>query len=63
MACKWITICPLRKFEEEGKLELKWKKEYCENDFENCRRFQAEENCIPHPDNMLPNGEIMKGLK
>ena len=60
MGCKWTKICPLRVLEEQGKLDLKWKKRYCENDFRKCRRYIQEEAGIEHPDNMLPNGELLK---
>ena len=62
MPCKWYEICPLRRFEEEGSLSKKWVEEYCktENNWKNCKRYQLEEKGIEHPDNLLPNGELMK---
>ncbi len=63
MLCKWINVCPLRRYEKEGKLSLKWKKEYCEKDYKKCKRYQAEEHGKYHPDNMLPSGEIEEKLK
>jgi hypothetical protein len=63
MACKWINVCPLRKYEQEGKIEMRWKMEYCENNFTDCKRFHAEEKGIPHPDNMMPDGNIKEGLE
>ena len=63
MACKWINSCPLRAFEQQGKLSLKWKKGYCEGDFTKCKRYQMEEKGIPHADNMMPDGTINKELK
>ena len=63
MQCKWLNVCPLRKFEEKGKLGLKWKKEYCERNYGGCKRFQLQEVGEFHPDNMLPNGEVDKNLK
>jgi len=65
MACKWYEICPLRKFEQEGRLDEKWKQEYClsEDNWKNCKRYQLEEKRIEHPDSMLPNGKIDKNLK
>lgn len=62
MACKWINYCPLRKFEKEGKLDNKWRKQYCEGDFIKCKRYQLTEKGIHHPDNMLPDGTIHKNL-
>ena len=63
MACKWLDSCPLRVFEEQGKLGDKWKKQYCEGDFIKCKRYQMEEKGISHPDNMLPDGTIDRELK
>jgi hypothetical protein len=62
MACKWINICPLRKFEKQGRLGTKWRSQYCENNYTVCRRYQLEEKGIFHPDNMLPDGTIDKNL-
>ena len=65
MHCKWINVCPLRRFEKGDKLSFKWKKEYCETkgNWKNCKRYIAEEKGEIHPDNMLPNGEIDEDLK
>jgi len=65
MSCKWKQICPLRRFEEEGILSEKWKKQYCktEDNWKNCKRYQLEEKGIEHLDNLLPNGEIDENLK
>ena len=64
MVCKWYEICPLRKFEEEGRLNKKWAEKYCktESNWKNCKRYQLEEKAIKHPNNMLPNGEIDENL-
>lgn len=61
--CKWFEVCPLKRFYEEGKLEMKWIEEYCKGDYKNCVRYKMEEKGMPHPDNMLPNGEIKDDLK
>jgi len=62
MECKWINVCPLRRFEQQGKLSLKLKKEYCEKNFKACKRYQMEEKGIEHSDNMMPDGKINKEL-
>ncbi|MGQ4915259.1 MAG: uracil-DNA glycosylase [Candidatus Asgardarchaeia archaeon] len=59
MTCKWFPVCPIRKFVEEGKLDRKWIEEYCKGNFKKCVRYQMEEKGIPHPDNMLPDGQIV----
>lgn len=60
MRCKWYSICPLRGFEKQGKLDDTWAQNYCLSDsnWQNCARYQAEEKGRYHPDNMLPNGKI-----
>ena len=63
MTCKWINICPLRKFEEQSKLDIKWKKEYCARNYKKCIRYKMQEKGQPHPDNMLPNGKIDEKLR
>ncbi len=60
--CKWFSVCPLKKFYEQGKLDRNWIELYCKGDWESCIRFQMEENFECHPDNMLPDGKIDKRL-
>jgi len=61
--CNWYISCPIKKFTDEGKLERCWIEHYCLVGKKNCIRFQMEERGEPHPDNMLPNGEVRKDLK
>jgi hypothetical protein len=60
MTCKWYNLCPLRRFEKQGKLAQSWAHNFCKsnNNWQNCKRYQLEEKGIYHPDNMLPTGEI-----
>ncbi len=62
MVCKWVEICPLRRFEREGKLEDNWKEKYCndKSNWKNCKRYQFEEENVFHEDNLLPDGRILK---
>lgn len=60
--CKWFQVCPMKKFMEKGKLPRKWIDKYCLGKWQECIRFQMEENGRYHPDNMLPNGEIDENL-
>jgi hypothetical protein len=64
MACKWYSLCPLRRFEALGTLDFSWRDQYCRSDssWENCKRYQLEEQGIFHPDNMLPDGRIDPSL-
>ncbi len=53
----------MKRFYEQGKLEGRWVEEYCKGDYRRCVRYWLEEKGEPHPDNMLPNGEIRQELK
>jgi len=61
--CKWYKCCPIKFFVENGKLEKKWVEEYCLIGNKNCIRYKLEMKNKPHPDNMLPNGEIREELE
>ena len=61
--CEWYNVCPLKAFYEEGKLDEKWIKDYCWGDYSGCVRREMEEKGEYHPDNMLPDGTIERGLK
>lgn len=60
--CKWFPVCPMNRFYQMGKIAEKWIEKYCKGDWTKCVRFQMEEKGEPHPDNMLPNGEIDENL-
>lgn len=64
MVCKWYSLCPLRKFEKEGRLDNFWAQSYCksDNNWKNCKRYQLEEKGIAHSDNMLPDGRMDENL-
>ena len=64
MVCKWYSVCPLRRHEKKGKIDLSWAEQYCKpNDgWKECRRYKLEEQGIYHPDNMLPNGLVDETL-
>lgn len=61
--CKWFTVCPLKMFYEQGKVDKKWLEKYCWSDNPECVRRKKEEKGIYHPDNMMPDGTIDKTLK
>ena len=60
--CKWFAVCPMKYFYKRGKLDKHWIDDFCHGNWENCIRYEKEENEIYHPDNMLPNGEIDENL-
>jgi hypothetical protein len=53
----------MKRFYERGILEKKWIQNYCKDNYHECIRFQMEEKGKPHPDNMLPNGEVRESLR
>lgn len=63
MICKWYSCCPIKRFVEEKKLDTKWVENYCLIGNKECVRYKMEENNVPHPDNLLPNGKIRADLK
>ena len=56
--CKWYNVCPMKRFFEEGKLDVRWINGYCKGDYHRCIRRKMEEKGEYHPDNMLPDGTI-----
>ena len=64
MTCKWFGVCPLRRLEKEGRIEDKWKREYCLSvrNWKNCARFKTEEKEESHPDNLMPDGSYIGNL-
>ena len=61
--CKWYPACPMKRFYEEENLSKEWIELYCKGDWESCIRYQMEEKGEPHPDWMLPDGNIDEKLK
>ena len=58
--CKWFSVCPLKMFYEQGKLDKKWVENYCWSNYSKCTRYKMEEKGFYHPDNMMPDGRIDK---
>ncbi len=61
--CKWYPSCPMKWFYEEGLLERKWIELFCKGDWENCVRYELEEQGRYYPDWMLPDGSYDERLK
>jgi len=57
MTCPWYSVCPLRRWERERRIDRSWAEEFCRtaDNWRHCRRYRLEEKGIPH-DNMLPDG-------
>jgi len=60
--CKWYSVCPMKFFYEQGKIEKFWIEKYCWGDWKKCVRYKLEEKGEYHPDNMLPDGSIDENL-
>ena len=61
--CKWYSMCPIKRFYETGRLEIQWIELYCKGYWEQCVRYEMEENGHYHPDWMLPDGSLDENLK
>ncbi len=62
--CKWYDVCPMKTYTKQGKLERYWIENYCLVDNHgHCLRYAMEALGQFHPDNLLPNGEIRRGLR
>ena len=62
MECEHYNRCPLKVFSEQGRLDLKWIREYCLGDQRHCVRKKVHESGGHNPDNMLPDGSHDKSL-
>lgn len=61
--CKWYNVCHMKRYFKDRKLDIKWIDDYCKGNYHRCIRREMEEKGKYHPDNMLPDGSINKGLK
>jgi uracil-DNA glycosylase family 4 len=61
--CKWYPVCPMNFYHRAGRLDPEWIERYCRGDYSGCVRFNLEEQGIPHPDWMLPDGSEDEGLR
>jgi len=52
----------MKKYFEEGKLDIKWIDGYCKGNYHRCIRREMEKEGKYHPDNMLPDGTIDEKL-
>ena len=60
--CKWYTVCPMRRFHEQGLLPERYVTYYCKENWRECVRYQMEEANLPHPDIMRQDGVIDETL-
>ncbi|OPX30816.1 MAG: uracil-DNA glycosylase [Candidatus Omnitrophica bacterium 4484_171] len=61
--CKWFSICPMKRFYEEKRLDSRWIEMYCKGNWKQCVRYDMEEKGEYHPDYMLPDGSLDNNLK
>jgi hypothetical protein len=64
MACKWYSVCRLRRYERESRIGSVWAEKYCKPDdgWMECERYKLEERGVYHPDRMLPDGTMEQRL-
>jgi len=53
----------MKRYFKEGKLDIKWVNEYCWGNYQHCIRRKMEEKGENYPDNMLPNGLLIKNYR
>jgi uracil-DNA glycosylase family 4 len=61
--CRWYALCPMKRFDEAGRLERKWIELFCKGDWQHCVRYQMEEQGHCHFDWMLPDGSLDESLR
>ncbi len=61
--CPHMESCRLFPlFTMSGTLAV-WKTNYCSDKFAECARFKLATEARPVPDNLLPNGQLLKKAK
>ncbi len=59
-SCAYLGGCPMyAKFQHKGTLAV-WKINYCEGEYQSCQRFQVRSQGDKPPDELLPNGALLK---
>jgi DNA polymerase len=53
----------MKRFLDSGWLDPRWVELYCRGDWRSCVRYAMEERGEPHPDWMLPDGELDPELR
>jgi hypothetical protein len=53
-SCRMYSLFTL-----SGSLKV-WKANYCTDNYERCARFQLSKQAKPVPDNLLPNGTLLR---
>ena len=61
--CMWYPLCPMKRYYESGRLNERWVRLYCHGNWEGCVRYQMEAAGTPHPDWMLPDGQLDERLR
>ena len=58
--CEHMDSCEMFKlFKLSGTLSI-WQMRYCTGEFQNCERYQRSRGGDSVPDNLLPNGQLLK---
>ncbi len=62
MSCKWLDICPMRRMERQGIIDLSWRQNYCdtESGWKDCERYRMAAQGLSHADTMMPDGSLLE---
>jgi hypothetical protein len=61
--CQWYANCPMRRFHNQGKLDIAWIREYCKGDWKKCVRYKLQKKGTPGVDWLLPDGTLDENLR
>ncbi len=61
--CMWYPVCPMKRYYDLGELDEHWVSRYCHGDWNRCVRYKMEAEGEPHPDWMLPDGQLDERLR
>jgi len=53
----------MKRYADQGGLDLTWIERYCRGDWKRCVRYRMEEQGRYHPDSMLPDGTVDPSLR
>jgi DNA polymerase len=53
----------MRRYYKLGHLDVRWIDQYCMGDWKQCVRYKMESAGTPHPDWMLPDGQLDERLR
>jgi len=61
--CKWFSVCSMKFYWQQGKIDEIWIKNYCLGNWDKCIRYQKKEAGIFYLDYLMPDGTLNNKLK